>query len=223
MRVALERLRTGPLPLSFSYCFCGRREARGRIINSSSHSADHSRVQHRSKGQWRSEPRRSDRPEEPGERHQNRLHYLSLSLSITRPGAIVTRHRQWTDLLFRSFLFFPQPISFYIIVVSISGPFAASRPGTSRFISIHGSVPRWTIIVFYCVPLQPLTIYSCAEISTRVDSSKCEWNSRDTEIRRDYAWLVKLEKMVFLVPFNGTWSLAFGSIISFLSMILWPV
>lgn len=27
----------------------------------------------------------------------------------------------------------------------------------------------------------------------------------------------------FLEPLNGTWSLAFGSIISFLSMILWPV
>lgn len=115
--VVLERSRTGPFPPSFSHCFCARREARGRIINSSPHSGEEegggegegegalgSPVQIR--GTMTIIRNRADRARNLANDNLGRLHYLFPSpsppsfplhptpLSITRPAAIVTRHPQ---------------------------------------------------------------------------------------------------------------------------------
>ena len=168
-RVALERWRAGLLPLSFSHCFCDRRGARGRIINSSPHSAGHSRVRYRPRGD--NDDQSDDDPIEETWRTTTE------PLPLPFPSPIVN-YPAWVPLLratankrifpsvsffffFFFFFFLPPPwwlLSFYTIVVSsshvsffsISLPLSlsrsireargrASRPGTSRFISIRGS------------------------------------------------------------------------------------
>ena len=208
--MALERWRAGLLPLSFSHCFCDRRGARGRIINSSPHSAGHSRVRYRPRGD--NDDQSDDDPIEETWRTTTE------PLPLPFPSPIVN-YPAWVPLLratankrifpsvsffFFFFFFFclppggssrSTPSSFHpamspffpSLSLSLSlvrsERLAAERRDQAHLVLYRSAAAQRTIIVFYCVPLHPLTIYSCAEISARVDSSECEWNSRDTEAR----------------------------------------